>query len=65
VVVNIVGDTIRTLIDKLVALGDHETNWDNHDDDGKTVESGIYLIYMEARNPKVHFREAVKYLLIK
>jgi flagellar hook assembly protein FlgD len=65
VVVNIVGDTIRTILDKSVLPGSNEFIWDNRDDEGKIVEGGIYLICMEAHNKKVHFKRAVKYVLMK
>jgi len=64
VVYNTKGEKVRTLLDKSMAPGSYEILWDARDDEGNTVELGIYFILMKASNQKVHFEKAVKAMFL-
>jgi hypothetical protein len=40
---NVLGQTVRTLLDASLVSGEHAIVWDGRDDDGQPVGSGIYL----------------------
>lgn len=60
-VYNMVGQVVRTLVDRQVSPGQHETIWDGRDDSGRPVSSGLYLYRMTARD----FTQSRKMLLLK
>jgi hypothetical protein len=45
---NILGQRMRTLVDRSIAAGKHEAKWDGRDDRGNAVASGVYLIVLRA-----------------
>jgi len=48
------GRRVRTLIDRFVAEGRHEVEWNGVDDDGRFVAPGVYICRMAAGNRAVH-----------
>ena len=58
---NILGQKMRTLVEKKMERGQHQTVWDGMDDEGAPVTSGIYLCRFEANN----FQRTMKMLLMK
>ena len=58
---NILGQKMRTLVEKKMERGQHQTVWDGMDDEGAPVTSGIYLCRFEANN----FQRTIKMLLMK
>ena len=42
------GVRVRTLVDRELIGGPHQTRWDGRDDAGRTVASGIYLYQLRA-----------------
>jgi GH18 family chitinase len=49
-VFNVLGQKIRTLVDRVVAQGSAHTTWDGKDESGNHVTSGIYLYKMQSGN---------------
>ena len=47
---NMLGQKVRTLIDKQMATGYHSIKWDGRNDFGTTVTSGLYLYAIQAGN---------------
>jgi len=47
-VININGQLIRTLVDKIVAPGNYSVEWDATDMNGKVVATGVYFYRFEA-----------------
>jgi hypothetical protein len=47
-VINIMGQSVRTLIDQVQPAGEHNVIWDGRDEAGATVASGIYFYRMQA-----------------
>jgi hypothetical protein len=60
-VYNMLGQVVRTLVDRQESPGQHETIWDGRDDSGRPVSSGLYLYRMTAGD----FTESRKMLLLK
>ncbi len=58
---NILGQHVRTLIDKSYQRGDHQITWDGTNEAGKTVESGVYFCRIEAGD----FNQSQKMVLLK
>jgi len=50
VILNSLGQKVRTLINGNVAAGYHNVNWDGRDSFGNPVSNGIYLYHFEAGN---------------
>jgi hypothetical protein len=61
VVYNILGEKVRTLIDRQMMAGVHSVEWDSKDDRGQKVSSGIYLYKMNAEE----YHETRKMILLK
>ena len=61
VIYNVLGQEIRTLVNELKPAGYYRVVWDNKDDFGKSVSSGIYLYRIVAGD----FVETKKLLLLK
>jgi hypothetical protein len=47
-VLNVRGALVRTLQTGLQAVGRHQVEWDGHDDTGRPVSSGVYIVQLEA-----------------
>jgi hypothetical protein len=47
-VYNLLGQQVRTLVNRPQTAGLHRTAWDGRDDSGNTVASGVYLYRLEA-----------------
>jgi hypothetical protein len=60
-VVNLLGEKVKTLIDKDTPAGTHRVNWNGTDNSNKTVSSGLYLYRIKAGN----FDQTRKMLLLK
>ncbi|HEX9974794.1 MAG TPA: FlgD immunoglobulin-like domain containing protein, partial [bacterium] len=58
---NLLGQQIRTLVDKQQPAGFHSIRWDGKDDQGQAVTSGVYLYLMIAKQ----FRRVEKMLLLR
>ena len=58
---NILGQPVRTLMNKSLQKGDHQIVWDGKNEPGITVESGIYFCQVEAGN----FCQSQKMVLVK
>ncbi len=44
VLVDLQGRVVRTLYDRTLAAGSHQTTWDARDDDGHPVHAGVYFL---------------------
>jgi hypothetical protein len=49
VIINLLGQKIKTLVDGIVRAGRHTARWEGSDDYGQNVAGGIYLYRMEAK----------------
>lgn len=58
---NILGQKIKTLVDRDMPLGVHQIAWDGTDDHGRRVSSGIYVYVLKAGT----FKESKRMLLLK
>ncbi len=58
---NLLGQSIRTLINANMQAGDHETVWDGTDDNGMPVSSGVYFYRLQAGS----FSKTMKMMLMK
>ena len=58
---NIVGQKIKTLVDKDQPIGLHQIQWDGTDDKGLKVSSGVYIYRLKAGT----FNESRRMLLLK
>ena len=47
-VYDLLGRTVRTLVDEPLAAGRHTVTWNGRDDRGRAVSSGVYLYRLEA-----------------
>ena len=45
-VYDVTGRHVRTLVNRQVAIGEHEVVWNGRDDAGRSVASGVYIIHM-------------------
>ena len=45
---NVLGQTVRTLVEGEMGAGVHQAHWDGVDNAGREVSSGIYLYRLEA-----------------
>ncbi len=60
-VLNILGQSIRTLLDEHKAAGNYQVNWDGRDNKNQSVASGIYLYRISA----AEYTETRKMILMK
>jgi hypothetical protein len=60
-VVNLLGETVKTLIDKELSAGVHRVNWNGTDNAGKAISSGIYLYRIKTGD----FNQTKKMILVK
>lgn len=49
-VLNVRGQRVRTLVDRVMGAGLHEITWDGRNDEGRPAASGIYLYRLEVGN---------------
>ena len=61
VIHNILGQPVRTLLNRSVPVGYHSVVWDGRDDAGKSPASGVYLVRMATGN----YLETRRILLLK
>lgn len=61
VIFDILGQKMRTLIDKKMESGQHQAVWDGLDDSGAPVTNGVYICRFRADN----FQQTIKMLLMK
>jgi hypothetical protein len=61
VVHNVLGQRVRTLVNRIVEAGGHEVQWNGHNDAGHVVGSGVYFAVMKVDQ----VRQVRKMLLIK
>jgi flagellar hook assembly protein FlgD len=47
---NLLGQKIRTLVDREIKKGTHVVSWDGTNDQGTFVANGIYFCQLEAEN---------------
>jgi hypothetical protein len=60
-VYDILGTEIKTLFDNKISAGEYSISWNGTDNNGKILNSGVYLITMEAEN----FHKTIKTILLK
>jgi len=48
IIYNLLGQTVRTLVDETQAAGRHSVRWDGRDDEGRRLASGVYLYRLKA-----------------
>ena len=58
---NILGEEVRTLIDKHQSAGNYALVWNGRDNSGREVAAGIYLLQMRTKN----FAQTKKILYLK
>jgi len=58
---NVLGQKVRTLVDKDRMLGNYQVDWDGKDETGKEVASGVYFYKLKVEN----FEKTKKMLLIR
>ncbi|MDH4221981.1 MAG: DUF6055 domain-containing protein [candidate division Zixibacteria bacterium] len=61
IIYNILGQTIRTMLDQELKPGNYQVIWDGKDDSGKDVSSGIYLYQLKSRD----YTTSMKMLLLR
>ena len=55
------GRRVRTVVDEILAAGDHAAVWDGRDDAGRPVASGVYLVVLSGRD----YMESGRLVLLK
>jgi len=61
IVYNVLGQKVRTLVDKVQIANTHEISWDGRDDDGKVQPTGVYIIRLRSGS----YGETIKMLFVK
>lgn len=61
VVYNVLGQQIKTLVNKKLLRGHYETTWDAKDDKGRKMSDGIYFVRLESEG----FKQTQKVILLK
>jgi hypothetical protein len=69
-IVNVAGDTVRTLSNEILPGGYYKARWDFKDDCGKFVSSGVYWIHFKANcnTIKTHtkkYSSSFKWIVVK
>lgn len=59
VVVNAMGQAVRTLVYDWHEVGNYRTTWDTRDEQGRSVGSGVYLYYLSTGGRRVLCRKLV------
>jgi hypothetical protein len=64
---NVLGQKVRTLLDRRIEAGKHQVVWDGRDGAGKPVSSGVYFVSMVASkgSKSAEFVKARKILLVQ
>ena len=60
-VYNVLGQEVRTLVDRVKPAGSYTINWDGTDTDGKALATGVYFYRLETEE----FTKTKKMLLLK
>ncbi len=60
-VYNIMGQEVKTLVDRVQPFGNHVIRWDGKNNNGQLVSSGVYIVKMSARK----FSSVKKLILMK
>jgi alkaline phosphatase len=58
---NLSGQLVRTLLDRDLPAGEHQTCWDGRNENGKSLATGVYLIIIRSN----HREERLKVLLLR
>jgi hypothetical protein len=61
VIYNVLGQKVRTLINRQVEAGYHTVVWDGHNDSGQQVATGLYIYKFQARD----YVKTMKMMLLK
>ena len=61
VIYNVLGQKVRTLINRQVEAGYHTVVWDGHNDSGQQVATGLYIYKFEASD----YVKTMKMMLLK
>ncbi len=62
---NILGEEVRTLVDKPQKGGKYEVSWDGMDDRGKPVASGVYLARLEVKGYRLKVAKTRKMVVLR
>lgn len=65
---DVLGQTIRTLVEGRYEAGVHRATWDGRDSRGRQVASGVYFYALEARSTETinsHFQQVRKLMLLR
>ena len=50
---DVLGRTVRTLVDRVEPTGEHTVAWDGRDEQGRRVASGVYLVTLDGAGRRV------------
>ncbi|MCJ7553399.1 MAG: hypothetical protein MUO34_05885, partial [Ignavibacteriaceae bacterium] len=65
-VYNLLGETVRVLVDNQMSAGNHSVVWNANDNIGKKMSSGIYFYELKASSDNgKNFNQIRKMILIK
>ncbi|MDZ7263665.1 MAG: discoidin domain-containing protein [candidate division KSB1 bacterium] len=64
-VYNLMGQTIRTLVNENKPAGSYRIQWDGKDDHGKAVASGVYFYQIKAIGNTKTFSQKMKMMLVR
>ena len=56
---NILGQEVRTLVNKQMPAGNYDVQWDGTDDFGNMVSSGIYIYQLNKGNGFINTKKLV------
>lgn len=62
---DLLGRTVRILVDQNQAAGDYSLDWDGRDGRGDRVEAGIYFYRMEAGLPRKKINATKKMIVLR
>ena len=62
---NLLGKEVSTLINRELAPGNYNIEWEAKDDNNKLLPSGVYLIRFTAQNNSENFSKTIKAVLLK
>ena len=61
---NILGQKVRTLVDKPERGGKYEVSWDGKDEEGREVGSGIYFYQLRVQGQKRGVAQKTRMMLL-
>lgn len=64
-VYNLMGQTIRSLVNENKPAGSYRIQWDGKDDNGKAVASGVYFYQIKAIGNSKTFSQKMKMMLVR